>query len=108
MSITVHNKKTLSVAGASGIYIGRPHPLGNPFRIGEDGTRDEVIRAYGEWLDNELNRNGMGLVACNFRALKMQYINTGQLDLICWCAPEPCHGDIIRDLILDMTKDRVA
>ncbi len=101
MTVTVHNKKTLSVAGASGTYVGRPHPLGNPFRIGEDGTRDEVIRYYSEWLDNELNRNSMGLVACTFRALKVQHMNTGHLDLICWCAPEACHADVIKEKILD-------
>jgi hypothetical protein len=25
----------------SGVYVGRPSPLGNPFEIGRDGTREE-------------------------------------------------------------------
>ena len=44
--ITVANKRV----GAIGEYIGRPSPLGNPFAIGRDGTRDEVIAKYREWL----------------------------------------------------------
>jgi hypothetical protein len=28
------------------VYIGRPSKWGNPFQIGRDGTRDEVIAKY--------------------------------------------------------------
>lgn len=55
--IVVKNKTTYAGPGE---YVGRPSPLGNPFAIGRDGTRNEVVAAYREWLDNELNRNGMG------------------------------------------------
>ena len=30
-------------------YCGRPSPLGNPFVIGRDGTRDEVCDKYEAW-----------------------------------------------------------
>jgi hypothetical protein len=32
------------------VYIGRPSKWGNPFVIGRDGTRDEVIARYEAWL----------------------------------------------------------
>ena len=32
------------------VYIGRPGPWGNPFEIGTDGTREEVIAKYEEWI----------------------------------------------------------
>ena len=32
------------------MYIGRPGPWGNPFRIDHDGDRNEVIRRYRIWL----------------------------------------------------------
>lgn len=32
------------------VYIGRPGPYGNPFTIGRDGNRKEVIDKYEEWL----------------------------------------------------------
>lgn len=38
------------------IYIGRPGKWGNPFTIGKDGTREEVIVKYEEWIRNNLAR----------------------------------------------------
>lgn len=32
------------------IYIGRPSKWGNPFIIGRDGTREEVVAKYEAWL----------------------------------------------------------
>lgn len=35
------------------IDIRRPRKWGNPFRIGSDGTRSEVIAKYRDWLMNQ-------------------------------------------------------
>jgi hypothetical protein len=35
---------------AFNVYIGRPGKWGNPFVIGKDGTRAEVIAKYEAWL----------------------------------------------------------
>jgi len=32
------------------IYVGRPSKWGNPFVIGRDGSRDEVIAKYRAWI----------------------------------------------------------
>jgi len=45
--IKIVNKRNYT---GPGIYIGRPSPLGNPFVIGRDGDREEVIRKYREFL----------------------------------------------------------
>jgi len=51
--IYIENKKTYR---GDGIYVGRKmlgipgSLLGNPFRIGRDGTRSEVISKYRRWL----------------------------------------------------------
>ena len=37
------------------MYVGRPTPLGNPFVIGVDGTRAEVIEKYRTWILHELD-----------------------------------------------------
>jgi hypothetical protein len=34
---------------ADRVYVGRPSRSGNPFVIGRDGTRDEVIAKYRAW-----------------------------------------------------------
>ena len=35
------------------IYIGRPSLFGNPFKIGKDGTRAEVIEKYEAYARHE-------------------------------------------------------
>lgn len=67
------------------VYIGRPSKWGNPFEIGKDGSREEVIQQYEEWL---LDQPGL---LSNLPELKDKI-------LACWCAPKACHGDILERL----------
>lgn len=65
------------------VYIGRPSKWGNPFVIGKDGTREEVIAKYKGWLfarPETLSQIKQELAGKN---------------LACFCAPKPCHGDIL-------------
>lgn len=78
----VFNKKANN-APASAVYIGRPSPWGNPFEIGKDGNREDVIRLYREWLMAQPT-----LVARVKRELAGK-------DLICWCSPLACHGEVL-------------
>lgn len=72
------------------VYIGRPSKWGNPFHIRETVygqankvyTRDEAIELYQIYLDNN-------------EELKADLHELEGKDLVCWCAPEPCHGDIL-------------
>ncbi len=32
------------------VYVGRPSPLGNPYALGRDGNREQVIAKYRRWL----------------------------------------------------------
>lgn len=67
------------------VYIGRPSPWGNPFTIGRDGTRAEVISKYGHWLRAQ-------------PVLLKKVAGLRGLTLGCWCNPLPCHGDILARL----------
>lgn len=91
--IIVANKRD----NPSGIYVARPSILGNPFIIGKDGTRPEVVEKYRAWFYEQLG--------CN-RALieeieRLQYIYKTEktLTLICWCSPLICHVDIIKEYL---------
>lgn len=64
------------------VYIGRPSKWGNPFRIGPDGTRAEVIAKYEAWLDTQ-------------PALLAALPELAGKRLGCWCSPLPCHGDVL-------------
>jgi hypothetical protein len=74
----------------AGIYIGRPGPWGNPFIIGKDGTRDEVIAKFEYALAIGAN-DQFKWMRDNAHKLK------GQI-LVCWCHPQPCHGDVLAKL----------
>lgn len=67
------------------VYIGRGSKWGNPFKIGEHGTRDEVCDRYEAEVLPKLDLEPL----------------MGK-DLVCFCAPQRCHGDsIVRALYGD-------
>jgi hypothetical protein len=68
------------------VYIGRPGPWGNPFKIGPDGTRAQVIARYRAWLLSQPE-----LVD------RVRAELPGKV-LGCWCAPHPCHGDVLAEV----------
>ena len=76
------NKKQLGGAVPKAVYIGRPSVWGNPFVIGKDGTRAEVVTKYERWLLQQPR-------------LMAQLDSLRGRHLICWCAPLQCHGDVL-------------
>lgn len=68
------------------IYIGRPSKWGNPFIIGRDGSRKEVLEKYRQHI------------LSNKKLLDSLYELEGKI-LGCWCKPLPCHGDILIELL---------
>ena len=100
--ITIENKKTHR---DEGIYIGRPSLLGNPFEIGVDGERADVIRLYRRWLWDRILEQGE--VYAELKRLA-RLAKQGDLTLICWCFPKPCHGAILIRAIewLNLIADR--
>jgi hypothetical protein len=77
--INIVNRKTYR---GEGVYIGRPSLLGNPFRIGRDGTREEVIFRYRAWLWRRIQEQGD--VYWELHRLA-EIARNGDLNLICWC-----------------------
>ena len=67
------------------VFIARPSPWGNPFRVGRDGTRVECLKKYRAWLQEQPH-----LLA---RIPELRGKRLG-----CYCAPLPCHGDVLADL----------
>jgi len=67
------------------VYIGRPSKWGNPFVIGQDGTRREVIEKYRSWILNQPE------LMESLQELKGKTLG-------CWCDPSPCHGEVLIEL----------
>jgi hypothetical protein len=87
--LNLHGRKGIVPEGA--VYIGDRVYRGpwrlpaskwrNPFKVGRDGTREEVIAKYERHLlDSGLIHDAHELAG---------------KDIACWCAPEPCHGDVL-------------
>ena len=66
------------------IYCGRPSIWQNPYKIGEHGTRKQVIEKYKKYL------------LANQELLDKIHELRGKV-LGCWCAPMACHCDVLAD-----------
>jgi hypothetical protein len=89
--INMHGRRGVVPCGA--IHVGRAQPRvgvraskwANPFTIGRDGTRADVIAKFRAWL---LAQPELMAALPELRGR----------DLACWCAPEPCHADVLLEM----------
>lgn len=86
MAVKVLNAKKVGKYLENSVYIGRPSVWGNPFVIAPNFSREEVVAAYREWI-----LNNPSLIDRAKKELKDK-------NLICWCAPLACHGDVLMEL----------
>ncbi len=88
----VLNKRTHGMPDGA-VYIGRTvrrlagSKWANPFKIDRHGTREEVIAKYEQHL------HASGLIN-DIHELRGK-------DLVCWCSPLSCHGDVLLRLAND-------
>lgn len=76
------------------VYVGRPTKWGNPYEIGRDGTRREVVEKYRVWLLNGQHEGAPPKVKLAYQSLK----ELKGKHLVCWCAPQACHADVLLEL----------
>ena len=87
------------------VYIGRGSPFGSPFShlksthdIYKVDTREEAIDAFKTYLEREtsedthLKRKLDGL---------RERTKTEDINLVCFCKPKACHGDVIKEYLED-------
>ena len=79
----VYNKRRPREIPHGSVYIGRPSQFGNPFSKGSKAKNIDDFRKYAE---DRLEREPNWL-----KPLKGQ-------NLVCWCAPKGCHGDVLIEL----------
>jgi hypothetical protein len=83
-------------------YIGRGSVLGNKYIIGNDGSREEVIRLYKKWLWGEMFDGGEV-----FREIKRLVFKYYESDVVlgCFCKPKACHGDVVKACVIWGSKE---
>ena len=86
------------------IDIGRPNPLGNPYQLGRGvgfsnlAERERVIGRYRVHLEREMTKK-TGPVHGELRRIVGLVRRGEKVALNCWCAPLPCHGDVIAKMV---------
>lgn len=78
----------------SAVYIGRQNKqyglerskFANPFPITEYQDRDTVIKMYRSWLWNKIKLKEITV---------QELLDLDSKDLVCYCSPHPCHGDVL-------------
>lgn len=78
------------------VYIGRKGPWGNPYHIGKDGERDEVIKKYRKYFYETILNNLEKKEALH----KLKGLRLG-----CHCKPFACHGDVIAEYLNKLEVD---
>lgn len=68
----------------------KPSPFHNPYKIGKNGTREQVIQNYRIYIEEKLEKSPY---------LMKKLIDMDGKNLGCWCYPESCHGDVLLELI---------
>ena len=104
MTIFVHNLRTDTMpANERHVYVGRANnyrrlkasPLANPYHLTGSESRSLVLMRYEQWLAVARQREPQRIELHRLTELA----RTGDVHLYCWCAPELCHADIIREAI---------
>lgn len=126
----VYNLRAISTARfLASVYVGRRtftgqrreiagHPLANPFNLLvtakpggrsrleiEHSGRDECLARYRHWLF------GIPTLPTLIGHLRRTWLDncrsTASAGLVCWCAPDACHADLLAELV-GMTDAEVA
>ena len=71
------------------VYVGRPTEWGNPYRIGGAMSRGLAVYKYLQLVkrDPEMMERAKAVLRGK--------------DLVCWCAPKPCHADVLLEVAND-------
>lgn len=85
----VLNKRTDKIP-PDAIYVGRPSKWGNPFRVQANingplkfAAHRTAVKLYEGWINEQITAGFLGVEELRGK------------DLVCWCAPLPCHADIL-------------
>jgi len=96
--------------------IDRKSPVGNPFKIEEGRTREEVIDAYEAfinlfWISHSKIGFDIIYLSNNFPSVREWivevvdlYLEGKDIELQCSCKPKACHGDVLKEVIIELAK----
>ena len=97
--LIVVNKRNPQRKGYIYIPIYRPFPLGKPFILNDPAEREDVIAKF-ETVYDELRQNNIEFKS-TIDYIIAELLKGNHIALSCYCKPKSCHGDIIKNKILE-------
>ena len=105
----IRNAREIVQGGHIAWYVGRPSPLGNPYRVEAESQRDEAIVKYKEHL---MLRAAEAAYGCRSKVtdelnILIRTIEAAQKDvyILCWCpSNKGCHCDVLCELLNSRTN----
>lgn len=88
------------------VSVMRPNILGNPFPVTRMLPRQEAIRAYKEWLVEQLQTDSMAWR--EIERLAKIHAAGGTIGLVCCCTPLPCHAEVVKAAIEDVVVEKLC
>ncbi len=87
-------------------YVGRGKGsvLGNPFKMRNEGEREQVVQKYRSWLWRQIQLQNKEVIRELARLANLA--KRGDLELACWCKPKACHGDVLKACIEWMLTEK--
>lgn len=106
--VTVVNKYK-HTPSENDVYIGRGSVLGNPFTsIKSRKTKatfvcnsiEESITSFEKYIQNKISKDkDKDKVNCGELNRIWKLAKEGDVNLVCFCKPKSCHGDVIKNII---------
>lgn len=82
------------------MYIGRPSKFGNPFEITQSRNRAQAVKEHREWL--------LAAIKEDPAILDEIMVELKGRDLVCFCSPKKCHGEILLQLANERTPEEMG
>ena len=107
MTVTVGNLRDgmPDWSDRTNVYVGRAFaglqasPLQNPYTIGRDGDRREVVRKYETFIQALLQDSHFNAQQGELWDISAAIETSGDITLWCWCVPEECHAEVIQRIV---------
>lgn len=95
-------------------YIGRGSVLGNPYTskkldntkaLYQCSSKEESIERYEVYLRDKIESGD--IVIMNEINYMLKHLKTSDINLVCYCKPNDCHGDVIKSYLLSTQINEV-
>lgn len=64
-------------------------------------SREESIQLFERWLETKMEEFDSNVMGC-LKEIIDHHEQYGEVNLVCFCKPKPCHGDIIKKYLEEL------